>query len=93
MIDFNVSVSAPDHECQIVTELPAGGGDKGGLGGSSVAVTCGVLMINVGARGEGVATVRVLTGVTDLVGVCVGLGVDVAGPGYGSGVFVISGPG
>jgi hypothetical protein len=80
MSDFNISVSAAAHEYQMVTELPAGGGDKGGLGGSSVAVTLGVAKIAVGARGGVVATTCVLKGVADLVGVFVGLGVEVTGP-------------
>jgi hypothetical protein len=78
MIDFNVSISVFPHECQIVTELPAGGGDKGSLGGSSVAVTKGVLNINVGAKG-GVVPPTGEVGVPDLDGRPVGLGVLVTG--------------
>jgi len=38
MIDCNAVVSALPQECQIITELPAGGGDNGGRGGISVGV-------------------------------------------------------
>lgn len=38
----NIIVSALLQECQIVTELPAGGGDNGIGGGSSVGVGPGV---------------------------------------------------
>jgi hypothetical protein len=93
MIDCNVSVSAPLHECQIVTELPGGAGDKGCLGGSSVGVETGVPEPVVGVGNGDVVPLRVAVGVIDLDGVSVGLGVEVAGPGYGAIVFVIIGPG
>jgi hypothetical protein len=73
--------------------LPAGGGDKGGLGGSSVGVGPGV---PVRAVGEGIGvpvTLLATVGVSDMNGVCVGLSVEVTGPGYGAGVSVICGPG
>jgi hypothetical protein len=88
MIDFNASVSATPQECQIVTELPAGGGDNGGLGGSSVGVMSGVPAVGVDADGDGETDSEgtteppgVRVGVEDLDGVLVGLGVEVAGPG------------
>ena len=88
MIDFNVSVSDKPQECQMVTELPAGGGDNGGLAGSSVAVTRGVLTIGVGPDGDGETEAEgmadppgVREGVDDIAGVLEGLGVEVAGPG------------
>ena len=64
-----------------MTELPGGGGDIGGLGGSSVGVEKGVPVPVVG-RGYGdVVPLCVAVGVVDLDEVCVGLGVEVAGPG------------
>ena len=103
MIDCKASVSAPLHECQIITELPAGGGDKGSLGGSSVGVDNGVPLRAVGdGNGEtiparvGVAKgvlVCLAVGVTDPLGVRVARGVEVAGPGYAAGVSVMIGPG
>jgi len=93
MIARRASVSVMPHECQMVTELPAGGGDKGGLGGSSVGVGPGVpvIAVSVGA-GDGVPLLATV-GVSDLEGVRVEFDVEVVGPGYGSGVFVVSGPG
>ena len=81
------------HECQMVTELPAGGGDKGGLGGSSVGVDPGVPVRTVGEGSGDVVPLLATVGVGDLNGVCVGLGVEVTGPMYGASVFVICGPG
>jgi len=75
----------------MVTELPAGGGDKGGLGGSSVGVGPGV---PVTAVGDGnVVPLLASVGVSEPEGVCVGSGFDVPEPGSDSAVLVISGPG
>ena len=93
MIDFSASVSSIPHECQIVTELPAGGGDKGGLGGSSVGVISGVPPTDVGVAGWVAVLPGWVAGVPDRFGVAVGRAVDVAGPGYGRGVLVIRGNG
>ncbi len=78
MIERSTSVSFASHECQMVIELPAGEGDMGDGGGSSVGVTPGVPVIRYGV-GDGTLTVppgRV--GVTDFDGVRVGLDVGVA---------------
>lgn len=93
MIDWRMSVSAPPQECQIVTELPAGGGDSGGRGGNSVGVGPGVPTPLVGGE-DGIGNpLRVAVDVTKIEGVRVALEVDVAGPAEGAGVFVLSGPG
>ncbi|OGO60867.1 MAG: hypothetical protein A2032_07370 [Chloroflexi bacterium RBG_19FT_COMBO_49_13] len=76
-----MSTSTPDQECQITIELPAGGGDKGRFGGSSVGASAGVPVSWVGV----VVLESVPSGVTlavpDLEGVREGCGVVVAGPG------------
>jgi len=77
----------------MVTELPAGGGDKGGLGGSSVGVGAGVPVRAVGDGNGDVVPLGATVGVINMDGVCVGMGVVVAGPGYGAEVSVICGPG
>jgi hypothetical protein len=77
----------------MVTALPGGGGDKGGLGGSSVGIGSGVPVPAVGIGDGGMVPLGKVVGVSDLDGVRVGLGVAVAGPGYGAEVFVICGPG
>src|SRR4030042_4164976 len=103
MIDCKASVSAPLHECQIITELPAGGGDKGRLGGSSVGVDNG-LPLGAGGDGNGETIparvgvakgvlVCLAVGVTDPLGVRVAPGGGVAGPGEAPGGFVIVGAG
>ncbi len=82
MIDFSASVSATPHECQIVTELPEGGGTKGGLGGSSVGVAPGVPVPTPPTRvGGGAVDVSLIGGVGVNVfdGVRVGTGVEVTG--------------
>ena len=80
MIDFRASVSVNPHECQIVTELPGGGGDNGGLGGSSVGVAPGV-PVTPTRVGGGAVEVPLIGAVGEIVfdGVHVGLGVEVTG--------------
>jgi len=77
----------------MVTELPAGGGDRGGRGGNSVGVVWGVpgrgVLVLVGAA----VTEPVARGVNVVTGELVALNVGVEGPGYPGGVFVITGPG
>ncbi len=77
----------------MVTELPAGGGDKGSLVGSSVGVAPGVLVLSVGEIDGDAVPLLAIVGVIDLEGVWLAPGVEVAAPGYASGVFVISVPG
>lgn len=77
----------------MVTELPGGGGDKGGLAGSSVGAAPEVPVPAVGTGNTVVVPLWVGPGVTDRAGVRVGPRVGVAGPGYGRGVFVMIGPG
>ena len=81
MIDCRAVVSLLPHECQIVTELPGGGGDRAGLGGSSVGDAPGVPVPNVGDGEGGTVPLWLGAGVTDLDGVRVGPRVAVAGPG------------
>jgi len=69
MIDCNAVVSALPQECQMTTELPAGGGDNGGRGGISVGVVWGVPNPWEGVVvGKIVPAVGALA-VTDLLGV------------------------
>ena len=75
----------------MVTELPAGGGAKGGLGGNSVGLGPGVPVPAVGT-GE-IVPEGISLAVGDLAAVLEGLGVFVTGPIYGPWVSVISGPG
>jgi len=77
----------------MVTEDPAGGGDKGGLGGSSVGVGPGVPGRAVGEGNGEVVSLLLTVGVSVLGEVCVGSGVEVSGPRYGASVSVICGPG
>ncbi len=97
MIDCRAWVSLLFHECQMVIELPGGGADTGGLGGSSVGDGPGVpgRGVKVGywvGCGE-VVPVTVTEGVTDFAGATVGCTVLVAGRGYGCEVLVLSGGG
>ncbi len=64
----------------MVTELAAGGGETGNLGGRSVGVARGVPIMAVGVACFGVP-IRVGEGVVDLEGVREGRGVGVFGPG------------
>jgi hypothetical protein len=74
----------------MVTELPAGGGDRGGRGGNSVGVIWGVpgrgVLVLVGAA----VTEPVACGVNVVTGELVARKVGVEGPGYPGGVFVIA---
>jgi hypothetical protein len=77
----------------MVTELPGGGGEEGGLGGSSVGIGSWVPALAVSEGNGNKVPPLVATGVSDLEGVPGRPGVEVAGPGYGSSVFNIPGPG
>ncbi len=81
------------QECQIVTVLPGGGGVNGALGGNSVGDAPGVPVLIVGEGNGGTVPLWLGTGVADLDGVREGPRVAVAGPGYGIGVLVRTGPG
>ena len=80
------------HECQMVTALPAGGGDIGCGGGSSMGVDCGD-PVTPGIAGMGVTLPPVPVGtlVTEITGACVGVfdidwvwdGLEVGVPGPG----------
>ena len=93
MIAWRVSVSALPHECQMVTVLPAGGGNNGGLIGSSVGVAMGVPVPGVDTTVGVPDPLLVALAVTDRAGVRVVRGVNVAGPGYDGDVDVNNGPG
>jgi len=77
----------------MVTELPVGGGDRGGFGGNSVGVIWGVpdrgVLVLVGAA----VAKPVACGVNVVTGGLVARKVGVEGPGYPGGVFVTTGPG
>ena len=102
MTDLSISVSVRLQECQIVTLLPAGGGDNGGRGGSSVGVAPGVPVPTVGVGGGNTVPLGGDVRVADLIGVRVGVAVLCTGeevgvlvacvPG-GSWVSVSIGPG
>ncbi len=97
MTSCNIWVSVLFHECQMVIELPGGGGESGGLGGSSVGVGPAVPARGVGeanwdGMGDDVPRAA-LVGVTERRGVRVGRGVLVDGPGYAADVLVNTGPG
>jgi hypothetical protein len=65
----------------MVTLLPGGGGERGGLGGSSVGMTPGVPLVGAGDRTGAVVPGRGVGGVADPLEGNVGLGAYVAGPG------------
>lgn len=77
----------------MVTELPAGGGDRGGRGGNSVGVIWGVPGKGVPMLVGATVTKPVACGVVVVTGGLVTRKVGVEGPGYPGGVFVITGPG
>jgi hypothetical protein len=89
----STSISGCDHESQMSIWLPAGGGDRGCLGGISVGVVAGVPVPKAGIVGDADRE-----GVPELLGVGVfSVGVEeavVVGCGLvEGGVFVSAGPG
>jgi hypothetical protein len=64
----------------MVTELPGGGGDSGGRGGTSVGVVVGVPIPWLGVAVGKIVPVGEEVAVTDLDGVWVADAVDVAEP-------------
>lgn len=77
----------------MVTVLPSGGGNNGGLIGSSVGVGTGVAVPGVDTTVGDPDPLLVAPAVTDREGVRVARGVAVAGPGYDGEVDVNNGPG
>lgn len=93
MTDCRTSVLVELYECQIVTELPAGGGDNGGRGGCSVGVTMGVPDTGVGVGDPIWVVEKVALSVGDLVGVREGCGEAGVELGKEGEVLVNCGPG
>lgn len=89
MINLSSFCSAVVHEHHMVTLLPAGGGAKGRLGGSSKGVASGVPVPN-GEVGKGAEVGVVLGGKVDIEE---GTGGAVPDFGVSNGVPVTPGPG
>jgi hypothetical protein len=74
MMVCNWAASVLFQECQMVIELPAGGGEMGCLGGSSVGITPGVpgIIVAVGETAGDPVPIEVGLAVLDGLGVLLG---------------------